>query len=143
MKRIKRAMVATMMMSILFGAIPVMAANTSDTYYTKYTCSGGWEDKIAVRSKHNSTKVYSYIYTSPESRMQVRAYGYANGAYTNQTRGGVAYVYIGEHTSITNYIYETGHRNASIGIRTNSESYYGTVSGKWSPDSTKNYKVAN
>jgi len=132
-----------MMMSILLGAIPVMAANTSDTGYTKYTCSGGWEDKIHVRQKTNTTKVYTRIYSSPETKMQARVYGYKNGEYMNLTFKGVAYVYRGENTSITNFIYESGYRFASMGLRTNSEWYAGTTIGIWSPDSTRNYKVGN
>jgi len=129
---------------ILMSTVPVFAGNTGNADYYVWTSGAGAEQKITVRPKRNTTKVYTRVETSPQYRMQVRVYGYLNGQYINKTAGGVAYVNRGTNSSITNGIYEAGYRNASMALRTTGgENYYGNASGKWSPDSTKNYTVVN
>ena len=130
---------------MLMSTVPVFAEpNTEDKKYTVWTSDGGYEKKIPVRYKTNTTKVYTRVESSPQYRMQVRVYGYLNGQYINKTTGGVAYVNRGVSSSITNGIYEAGYRRASIAFRTTGgENYYGYASGVWSPDSTRNYTVVN
>jgi len=130
---------------MLMSTVPVFAEpNTSDTHYTVWTSDGGYEKKIPVRRKTNTTKVYTRVDSSPQYTMQVRVYGYLNGQYINKTKDGYAYVDRGTNSSITNFIYEAGYRQASIAFRcTGGENYYGYASGIWSPDSTQNYKVVN
>ena len=129
---------------MLMSTVPVFAAETRDDPFTVWTSGAGAEKKIKPRPKTNTTKVYTRVDTSPQKRMQVRVYGYLNGQYINKTAGGVAYVNRGVSSSITNGIYEAGYRQASMAFRTTGgENYYGNASGKWSPDSTKNYTVVN
>ena len=129
---------------MLISTVPVFAAETGDEPFSKYTCDGGYEEKISYRKKTNTTKVYTKVSTSPQYTMQVRVYGYLNGSYINKTNGGVAYVTRGTNSSISNGIYEAGYRYASMAFRcTGGENYYGYTSGVWSPDSTKNYEVVN
>ena len=129
---------------ILMSTVPVFAGNTDDSNYYVWTSGAGAEQKITVRAKRNTTKVYTRVNTSPQYRMQVRVYGFLNGNYINKTAGGVAYVNRGTNSSITNFIYEAGYRDASMAFRTTGgENYYGYASGKWSPDSSQNYTVVN
>ena len=94
---------------MLMSTVPVFAEpNTSDKPYTVWTSDGGYEKKIPVRYKTNTTKVYTRVDSSPQYTMQVRVYGYLNGQYINKTKDGYAYVDRGTNSSITNFIYEAG-----------------------------------
>jgi len=129
---------------MLMSTVPVFAGNIDNENFTVWTSGAGAEQKIAHRPKKNATKVYTRVDKSPQYRMQVRVYGYLNGHYINKTKGEYAYVNRGTNSSITNFIYEVGYRNASMAFRTTGgENYYGYASGVWSPDSFQNYKVVN
>ena len=129
---------------MLMSTVPVFAGNIDNADFKVWTSDGGFEKKIPNRAKKNKTKVYTRVNISPQYTMQVRVYGYLKGEYINKTNGGVAYVNRGVDSSITNFIYEAGYRDASIAFRcTGGENYYGYASGIWSPDSSKNYTVVN
>ena len=129
---------------MLMSTVPVFAGNIDNENVTVWTSGAGAEQKIHHRPKQNTTKVYTRVDKSPQYTMQVRVYGYLNGQYINKTKDGYAYVDRGTNSSITNFIYEAGYRQASIAFRcTGGENYYGYASGIWSPDSTQNYKVVN
>lgn len=148
-KRIAGLLAAVAMIGTLGSAMTVMAANTSDTEYRiNVESSSGAFKGVMERDKQNDSKVYVNIYSAPTQYTQVRTYGNRNSSvFYNETGGTTAVVKRGVQSSITNYCYENRKSNytyvlTQVRFRSNA-STTGTVTGVWSPDSTKNYTVVN
>lgn len=124
--------------------------NTADTDITSYTLSST-EKYTDCRSKNNDTPLYMYYTSGRQDAVRVSAYGaYSRSAsskyFYNETRynsKSVSYVYvpINVKSSIRSLIYENGYGYAALGIRS-LVNKTDTITGVWSPDSTKVYTVA-
>ena len=106
---------------------------------------------VPARYKETNTKVYVKLTSSPTTYIQVRTYGNRKTAssYYNETHGITATFRRSVPSSITNFIYENRNKYsgkktlmAQLRLRSNT-SAAGTVTGVWSPDSTRNYTVVN
>lgn len=124
-------------------AVPVNAANTGDTEYEFYITAT--YQRTSAREKTNSTKVYT-MYDKGPWHLAFQTYGATsrNGAGSNQTKEGTAYVERGVASSITNYINECGYTYAYLRVNSADEDGIGyNAHGVWSPDSSRNYNVVN
>lgn len=147
------AMLLGVFLCITNITVPAHAAETKDTAFS-FTVSGtaGCTSK---RTKTNSTPVYVYYDKGIYEKIRVSAWGYmvtddadlaalaknrtrCNGKYVN-------YVYVQKEitTSIRTYLYETNcYEDVHLKIQSHNASSKDTVSGVWSPDSTRVYTDA-
>ena len=143
---------AFIIVGMLGSTFPVHAANVTDTDVSIRVESVSKSFKTAsTRPKYDNTKVYVKLTSSPTTYIQVRTYGNRKTAstYYNETNGITATVQRSVPSSITNFIYENRNEysgsstlKAQLRLRSNT-STSGTVTGVWSPDSTRNYTVVN
>lgn len=138
----------SIMMIMIIGLVTY--ADTSDQYFTfTINTSGGTFTKgggITPRTKSTDTKVYVYMTQAPYVYVQVKTWGKRQTArtYYNETIGGVATVQRGVQCSITNNIFENaGYKPTLSYITIRSAGSGGTASGRWSPDSSRNYVIVN
>lgn len=151
MNRIKKVFLSiALSFSLLLGAGLMASASTTDQSFsfTVNSSSGTFtrNSEITSRLKETDTKVYVYITSAPYTYIQIKTWGRRNtsSTYYNETVGGVATVQNGVQSSITNNIYENaGYSSTYSYITLRSAGSGGTVSGKWSPDSSRNYTIVN
>lgn len=150
MKYMKRALSLVLAVLVVMSVmvIPAFAANTSDVDFWYYNAPTSSYNRITGRQKTDTTAVYVCVSESANNIVRTRAYGQnsAGTSYQNCTLSNgsiVDYVYCYEDVdhSIRTMINEYGWGYASLGFRSTS-SAADTVSGWWSPDSSRTYTIA-
>lgn len=145
MKRAIRYIIVAMAALLTLSAIPIEAANASDTpinfkvgYY--YAQAG----RTASRQKTNATSVYIKSTTSFD--LYIRTFGSDDLVeWSNLTKGSYARIPKGEWF-IKNYIYEVFGKYANAYLDITKYEVSETMSyatGLWSPDSVGKYPSAN
>lgn len=140
-KRIAFVLTLSMALSV-FSAVSVVAKNSSDTSFS-FTVTGK-PSSTEARYKEDSSKVYVY-YTEGAYTTAFQTWGTNSGSGgANTTKGGTAYVNKNVKSSISNYVFEQDYDMAYLKVIATNENNVGKkTSGKWSPDSTRNYTVVN
>ena len=139
--------ILSMVIMISASALPVLAANTTDTYITGLVVSGGGEVVYSgSRSKDDDSPMYLLIYNSTTyNTTRVKALGTnaisatsSNSYNCTCIAGGtrVSYVtcYRGIDNSVHSFVNEDGYYRATYSFM-NPNSGSQTVYAEWSPDS--------
>lgn len=130
-------------------AVSASAANTSDTYFSRYINTDMFYP-IDARRKEDASAIYLYVdrVTDGSLSVRVRAKGrmtekdteappnltYKNGAIVSSVVCRVDVDY-----SVHNLIHESGYPFAVLDFRNNEGTSSATVQGYWSPDSYGTY----
>lgn len=147
-KRIVFAFLLVLTVASIYPAQTFAAANTTDTSFTKIAYTSNW-NFAGERRKYNSTPVYVYYTSGTYSSVKCRVMGYTTDglSWANVTRSNgnaASYVWLSKGTqhSIRSLCYENGWTYATPEFQSSSSTKNDTISGVWSPDSTKVYTVA-
>ena len=143
-KMVKKLIGGTMLavMAITSLAVPVNAANTSDTAFN-FDFSGWWyTSNTEGREKHNDSSVYVNCTQCPAGGFQVYVDGSnsRSGGWTDRTIRTAFIKQKGEYL-IRNYVYENDERYARLGACKWGANV--NAKGWWSPDSVGSYYVLN
>ena len=145
MKKIFAIMLSVMILASS-SILPVFAANTTDTYITNLSISGGGEKVYSgSRAKEDDSAMYIYIYSSTYYTTRVKALGTNSTTATSSnsynctcTASGTRVSYVscnrGTDYSVHSFVYEDGYDYATFSFM---NPYTGTqvLSAEWSPDS--------
>lgn len=144
-KVIKKA--ACMLMACTIMLTPAVSVQAATGNVTNSNFKGTTSFTVNPREKRNSTKVYVHITKAPTKYINIRVLGSRNTAssWYDEAKGITVKVTKGIESSITNYAYENrGANNTYVSVKLKvSTDKSGTIEGKWSPDSTKNYTIVN
>lgn len=154
-KTFSRIITTALAIALFCGATPALAADTQDKAFS-FTISSAYRH-TDYRDKEDSTPVYVYYKIGTYGSLRATAMGWLEtddadlAAFPkNRTLNGPAgeyvdYVYVmkGIQTSIHTYLYETScYHDVHVEMKSYDGFSSDTVSGVWSPDSTRTYTSA-
>ncbi|MCI8282391.1 MAG: hypothetical protein HFI76_11995 [Lachnospiraceae bacterium] len=135
-KKLKGAIALSAAAITLISAIPVHAANTSDTRLPSFFISYDLSATTELRAKEDKSAHYV---NNTGAKIRVRSLT-VGGA--NLTLNGYGDVPAGEKRRVRNTIKESGFNNCKLSITTPDPGTSIRLFGWWSPDCAGNYKYA-